>query len=309
MKDQKSNNRRQFLKNSSLAAFALGVDNNLIKTEKSNQKEDCNKTTLDAFGVGPYYTPNPPALTDNKLAKAEEPGERIVISGQVRTLDCSKVIAGVLIDIWHADDAGAYDNAGYNLRGTVTSNDQGFYMFETIRPGKYANRPSHIHFKITPPGFETLITQLYFEGDTSIPTDPAASFTDAPFDARERIIPLKEENGKLVGTWDIIVDGQGITTSTGLQNIHLDKGMIYNVSPNPFTDQIEIFYGVFEHSKVNIAIFDFQGREMAKLEEQTLSPEKYTAVWNANAYMPSGHYFIVLKINDLQVHYLKIVKV
>ena len=311
MKDKKSNNRRQFLKNSSLAAFALGVVNKPVNIEKSKQTEDCEKTTKDYYGQGPFYTSNPPTLTDNQLAKADEPGERMVISGQVRTLDCSKVIAGALVDIWHANDAGDYDNDGYNLRGTVTSNDQGFYMFETIRPGKYLNgsqyRPSHIHFRITPPGFDTLITQLYFEGDTDIPADAAASITEGINDARNRIIPLTEENGKLTGTWDIIVDGIG--TPTGLQNIHLDKGMIYNVSPNPFTDQIEIYYGVFEHSKVNIAIFDLQGREMARLEERTLSPEKYTAVWNANAYMPNGHYFIVLKINDLQVHYLKIIKI
>ncbi len=311
MNSLKPNNRRQFLKNSSLAAFALGVGKNNHSPKNTEQEIDCDKTTKDAYGAGPFYTANPPQLTDNQLAKADEPGERMIISGQVKTLDCTQVITGAIVDIWHANHEGAYDNVGYNLRGTVVSNDQGFYIFETIKPGKYLNgnsyRPSHIHVKITAPGFDTLTTQIYFEGDSDIPGDAAASITEGQYDATNRIISLKEENGKLNGTWDIVIDGNG--TNTGLQDIHLNKGMIYNISPNPFTDKIEIFYGVFQESKVNISIFDLQGREMAKLEEKILSPEKYTAVWNAGSYMPSGHYFIVLKINDLQVHYLKILKI
>ena len=102
-------------------------------------------------------------------------GTRLIISGQVYNLECSEIIPNAEIDIWHANDSGSYDNYGFNLRGKTYSNAQGFYIFETIKPGLYLNgstyRPSHIHFKITPPGFNTLITQLYFEGDPYIPTD------------------------------------------------------------------------------------------------------------------------------------------
>ena len=85
-----------------------------------------------------------------------------------------------------------------------------FYIFETIKPGLYLNgssyRPSHIHFKITPPGFNALITQLYFQGDPYIPTDAAASVNSGSFDATHRIIPLVTNiNGDLEGTWDIII--------------------------------------------------------------------------------------------------------
>ena len=44
-------------------------------------------------------------------------------------------------------------------------------------------------------------------------------------------------------------------------NIHLDKGMIYSVSPNPFTNYIDINYGVFIKSKVVISVFNIRGRD------------------------------------------------
>jgi hypothetical protein len=50
------------------------------------------------------------------------------------------------------------------------------------------------------------------------------------------------------------------------------------------------------------------GQTVAKLEEKTLSAEKYTATWQPGPDLPDGYYFIALKINDLQVHYLKVLK-
>ena len=183
-------------------------------------------------------------------------------------------------------------------------------MFRTILPGKYLNgnsfRPSHIHFKISAPGFSTLTTQLYFEGDTSIPGDAAASMTSGTYDASHRIIPLTTNVlGEMEGTWDIVIDAVGVTD---VNDLHINKGMIYEVSPNPFVDHLEIKYGVFRSSKVSLFVSDLQGRVVAVLDEKTLTPEKYTAVWKPESHIPAGHYFIALKINDLQVHYKKIVK-
>lgn len=240
-----------------------------------------------------------------------EIGTRIIISGQVYNLECSEVIPNTEIDIWHADDAGEYDNVGFNLRGKTLTNSQGFYVFETIKPGLYLNgstfRPSHIHFRITPPGFSMLITQLYFQGDPHIPTDAAASIASGLFDATNRIIPLtSNSNGDLEGTWDIVINGDGVTL--GANNIHLDKGIIYGASPNPFTDHIEINYGVFQKAKVSISAYNVGGQVVATLDERRLSPGKYTLLWNPHANLPKGYYFISIMINDLQVHYLKVIR-
>ena len=124
--------RRQFLKNTSLAALATVTLPSILKAEVSSESTsealaNCNPTTQDYYGQGPFYSANAPSIINNQLAVGNEPGTRFIISGRVHNLDCTEYIAGAIIDIWHADDAGVYDNTGFNLRGKSTSNSQGFY--------------------------------------------------------------------------------------------------------------------------------------------------------------------------------------
>jgi protocatechuate 3,4-dioxygenase beta subunit len=313
MTDKHENTRRKFLKNASLATLSLGAMPMLaanLPGAKAEPSFSCDKTTLDYYGQGPFYKASAPNIQNNQLAAANEPGTRLIISGRVHNLDCTEFLPNTKLDVWHANDAGQYDNSGYTLRGVATTNNQGFYLIETVKPGKYLNggqyRPSHIHFKITPPGFGTLTTQLYFEGDPSIPTDAAASITNGTYDASARIIPLTlNGNGEYEGTWDIVVDGDGQTI--GLPELHLDKGMIYSLSPNPFSERLEIRYGVFKPARISIFVYDLSGRQVAELETQDLSPDKYSAFWQPPASLPDGHYFVALKINDFQVHYQKVI--
>ncbi|MFK7758194.1 MAG: T9SS type A sorting domain-containing protein [Flavobacteriales bacterium] len=309
-------NRRNFLKNSSLAALGIGLAPAIARTspdKKSHAEDDfigCFPTTLDLYGEGPFYTENAPFIENGELSSETEDGIKLTISGRVMNQECTEYLANTVIDVWHANDAGEYDNEGYTLRGRTVTNAEGFYLFETIKPGKYLNggqfRPSHIHFKITPEGGETLTTQLYFFGDEDIPADAAASVTSGVYNASGRIINLFEnENGDLEGIWDIVVNAGD---TNGLNDLHLDKGVIYKTHPNPFTDELTISYGVFKPSRASIVVFDMAGREVATLEEKMLKPEKYEATWKPKPGLPDGHYFISLKINDLQVNYMKVMK-
>jgi protocatechuate 3,4-dioxygenase beta subunit len=301
-------NRRKFLRNLALTGLSIGGLSQLSHA-KEDKIQACNPTTLDYYGEGPFYTANPPQIANNKLASSTEVGTKIIISGRVMNLDCSQVIPNTIVDVWQANNAGAYDNQGYNLRGKMTTNSQGFYIFETIKPGLYLNgasyRPSHIHAKVTPPGFSTLTTQIYFQGDPYIATDAAASISSGAFDATDRIITLTNNAGVLEGSWDIIINGNGIVN--GVSDLHIDKGMVYSLSPNPCKKRVIIKYGVFKDSKISLSVFDIQGREVAVLDASNQTAGKYEVTWEPKNELANGHYFVVLKINALQVHYSKLV--
>lgn len=111
---------------------------------------------------GPYFTPNSPERTN--LLEDGMPGERIALAGFVFDRRC-RPVTGALLDLWHCDAAGVYDNDGYRLRGHQFSDAEGRFVFETIVPGKYPGRTRHYHLKVQAPGRSILTTQLYFPGE------------------------------------------------------------------------------------------------------------------------------------------------
>lgn len=113
---------------------------------------------------GPFYTPNTPLRTS--LVEAGSKAPRIVLSGRVLTRQCQPA-AGALVDLWHADEEGAYDNTGYRYRGHTFADAEGRYHFETIVPALYPGRTRHYHVKVQAKGGALLTTQLYF------PNEPA----------------------------------------------------------------------------------------------------------------------------------------
>jgi protocatechuate 3,4-dioxygenase beta subunit len=74
-------------------------------------------------------------------------------------------VAQALLDFWHCDAAGVYDNAGYRLRGHQFADEQGRFHLETILPGIYPGRTRHIHVKVQAPNQPVLTTQLYFPNE------------------------------------------------------------------------------------------------------------------------------------------------
>jgi protocatechuate 3,4-dioxygenase beta subunit len=111
---------------------------------------------------GPFYTPNTPLR-----ASLVEPGtqrERLILTGRVVSAQC-RPAAKALLDFWHCDERGEYDNAGFRHRGHLFADADGRFRLETIFPGLYPGRARHIHVKVQAPGRRILTTQLYFPGD------------------------------------------------------------------------------------------------------------------------------------------------
>jgi protocatechuate 3,4-dioxygenase beta subunit len=108
---------------------------------------------------GPYFKPRSPLRAD--LREKGMPGQAVELSGLVLTRSC-KPVAHALVDLWHADSNGIYDNAGFRLRGHVFTDSAGRYAFDTIMPGLYPGRTRHYHVKVKGPGKALLTTQFYF---------------------------------------------------------------------------------------------------------------------------------------------------
>ncbi|BCH21966.1 intradiol ring-cleavage dioxygenase [Mesorhizobium sp. L-8-10] len=123
---------------------------------------------------GPFFTPNSPEKQD--FASEAPGGERITIAGYVLTQDCRRV-AKALVELWHADETGKYDNDGYKLRGHQFSDAEGRWWFNTVVPGLYPGRTRHFHVKVQRPGARILTTQLYFPGEPGNAVDTI--FNDA----------------------------------------------------------------------------------------------------------------------------------
>ena len=123
---------------------------------------------------GPFYKEGAPSRM--VLIEEDTPGTRLQLGGQVVAAGSCAPIAGATVDVWQADAEGAYDSAGFQLRGVLETGADGGYQVLTIVPGHYLNgdqyRPAHIHVKLSAPGYQPLTTQLYFEGDPYNDIDP-----------------------------------------------------------------------------------------------------------------------------------------
>ncbi|HKR04139.1 MAG TPA: hypothetical protein VJY62_05825, partial [Bacteroidia bacterium] len=226
-------NRRDFIR-LGIAGAAAGLAVPYLSLGKEFLTATCVPTTPDI--IGPYYLANAPS--NIQLSSSTEPGTPMVISGTVRSENCPTAVPNALIEVWHATDSGIYyTNVNpFTLRGSLYSGTNGEYSFNSVQPGWYLNgaqyRPKHIHYKVSAPGYTTLITQLYFVGDPYIPIDPWASQPSAAL----RIIPLVNNNGTLEGQFDILLDD----ISTGVNTPYSDKGVLMQNQPNPFSANTNI---------------------------------------------------------------------
>jgi protocatechuate 3,4-dioxygenase beta subunit len=86
----------------------------------------------------------------------------------VRASDCTP-IPNAACDVWHCDALGVYSGipslgtAGQTfLRGIQFTDASGMTYFDTIYPGWYPGRTTHIHVKVRPTSTSELTSQIYF---------------------------------------------------------------------------------------------------------------------------------------------------
>jgi len=145
--------------------------------------------------VGPFLRANDPyRKRGGSIASDDTPGTRVRISGRVFDFETKTPIEGAILDTWQAATNGFYENQDpnqpdYNLRGRFISDENGTFEVVALMPTAYPvptdgpvgellraakrppDRPAHIHFIVSAPGYETLVTQIFVKGDPIIEDD------------------------------------------------------------------------------------------------------------------------------------------
>jgi catechol 1,2-dioxygenase len=185
--------RRNFIKDSSLVAVAIGAFGKL--TWEENHFIGDSPTTTDI--LGPFYRPDAPFRTN--LNPPRYTGQLLHFSGTIYKEDGKTPVPNALVEIWHCDPEGIYDNTSSDFlyRASQKVSTKGSYRFTTSIPVPYpvgSNsslfRPAHIHMLISSEGNQDLITQVYIKGDPHLETDPS---TKSPL-AVNRILDVRKIN-------------------------------------------------------------------------------------------------------------------
>ncbi len=168
--------RRQFITSAALSVTAMSTFG-FIRFDGAKYVGDC-ATTSDI--LGPFYRPDSPMRSNFRIAG--EQGKKIELIGKVLHQDCATPYKNAKVELWHCDAEGVYDNStsDFRYRGTVMTDKDGNYAFQTILPVPYDAgggliRPAHFHLMVTADGYQSLVTQLYFKGDEYVAKDPWAS--------------------------------------------------------------------------------------------------------------------------------------
>jgi protocatechuate 3,4-dioxygenase, beta subunit len=138
------------------------------------------------------------------LAGAEEPGERLVLTGTVRQSD-GQPAAGALIHAYHTDAEGDYGPGGApasRLHGFVRADRRGRFILRTIRPGPYPQGgvPAHVHVEIAV-GERVHVDECWFEGDPFLAE--SLRERERARGERSRILRLRRDGGLWRGEWQI----------------------------------------------------------------------------------------------------------
>ena len=171
--------------------------------------------------LGPFYIPGSKVRKNGEsLIESPDSGQRLRVSGHVRSQD-GKPIQGATLEIWETASNGFYpvqdpNQDPMNLRGTLISDENGYYEFLTVRPvpypvpvdgpvgdfmrgtGRHPMRAAHIHFVVKAAGHYPVQTHVF---------DSESDYldSDAVFGVRDSLVLkfVEQPDGTLKTTFDI----------------------------------------------------------------------------------------------------------
>lgn len=175
--------RQEFI----LLSDVLGLS---MLTVNMGQPADPEATESTVFG--PFFVEGSPHVPLGGDLAQGAPGHPCWIEGTVRDTRGAPV-PGARVEVWEADEEGLYDvqrDTGRTMaRGHLFTDADGAYRFWSVRPSAYPipddgpvgdllraggrgpMRPAHVHFMVTAPGYRTLVTHIFADGDPYLDDD------------------------------------------------------------------------------------------------------------------------------------------
>jgi hydroxyquinol 1,2-dioxygenase len=205
--------RQEFI----LLSDVLGLS---MLTVAMNNDKPAGATEATVFG--PFFVEGAPAYDHGDDIANGAVGIPCKVRGRIRDLD-GKPVPHARIEVWQADAEGLYDvqrqDAGHQARGSLVAGPEGEYHFQSILAEAYPIpddgpvgdllkatkrhpwRPAHLHFMIEAPGYETLITHVFRNGDQYLDSD-------AVFGVRESLIAdwVKQPDGTYLVDYDFVLN-------------------------------------------------------------------------------------------------------
>ncbi len=197
-----SGERQEFI----LLSDTLGVS---MLVDAINNRRPAGATENTVFG--PFHVDDAPIRAMGDNISLDGKGESCLFEGRVLDLE-GKPIAGATVDVWSDNADGFYDvqqpgiQPKWNNRGRFITGADGAYAFRGIKPvsypipddgpvgqmlghlGRHPYRPAHMHYLVTAPGYQKLVTHTFVGGDTYLTSDAVFGVKNtlvAPFDRVE----------------------------------------------------------------------------------------------------------------------------
>jgi hydroxyquinol 1,2-dioxygenase len=189
----------------------------LVDAVNHREREGATETTV----LGPFYVGEHKEMPHGSdISPQNLTGEKMFVQSRVTDLN-GKPLAGVPVDVWHADDDGFYDSQkpsyatqGPSSRARFVTDADGRIFFRTILPCSYPiptdgpvgemilqtrrhpMRPAHVHFLVAAPGHEPLVTHVFVDGDKYLDSDVVFGVKDELVAKVEKRSDPKMPDGK-----------------------------------------------------------------------------------------------------------------
>lgn len=195
-----TNERQEFI----LLSDTLGLSM-LVDAINNRRESGATENTV----LGPFHVEGAPARAMGEQISFDGKGELCLFEGRIIDAD-GRPVAGAQLDVWSDNSEGFYDvqqpdvQPKWNNRGRFTTGADGTYRFVGIKPvsypipydgpvgamlqalGRHPYRPAHMHFIVTAPGYQTVVTHTFVGDDPYITSDAVFGVKQtlvAPFEA------------------------------------------------------------------------------------------------------------------------------